>query len=130
MEPARFKTNMFQKTLQQCEFSSCVIITFQVMAVAGVSAGDPHTVGTVSEGRQYEFRGDPGRAGYPDDSEIGRVLKSANPRQIRCTVTAPVTEEGCDFWFPIAHSLISLFFSVVSCQLSVISNGINSSADN
>jgi hypothetical protein len=109
---------MFQKTLQQCEFPSCVIITFQVMAVAGVSAGDPYTVGTVPEGRQYEFRRDPGRAGHPDDPEIGRVLKSANPRQIRCTVTAPVTEKGCDFWFPIAHSLISLFFlvSVVSYQ--------------
>jgi hypothetical protein len=36
-------------------------------------------------------------------------LKSAHARQIRCTVTAPVTEKGCDFWFPIAHSLISYF---------------------
>jgi len=91
------------------------------MAVAGVSAGHPNAVRTVTKGRQYEFRSDPGRAGHPDDPEIGRVLKPADPRQIRCTVTAPVTEKGCDFWFPIAHSLISLFFqlSVVSYQLSV-----------
>ncbi len=77
------------------------------MAVAGVSAGHPHAVRTMAKGCQYEFRGNPGRAGHPDDSEIGRVLKSAYPRQIRCTVTAPVTEKGCDFWFPIAHALIS-----------------------
>jgi len=82
------------------------------MAVAGVSAGHPYTVRTMAKGRQYEFRGDPGRAGYPDDPEIGRVLKSAYTRQIRCTVTAPVTEKGCDFWFPIAHSLISYFYLV------------------
>jgi hypothetical protein len=110
MEPARFKADVFQKTLQKCEFPSCVVITFQVMAVAWVSAGHPYTVRAVTKGRQHEFRGDPSRAGHPDDPEIGRVLKSAHTRQIRRTVTAPVTEKGCDFWFPIAHSLVSFIF--------------------
>ncbi len=46
---------MFEKTLEKGEFSAGVEITFQVMAVPGVSAGDPDGVCTVSKSSQYKF---------------------------------------------------------------------------
>jgi hypothetical protein len=77
------------------------------MAVARVSTGYPYSIRTVTEGCQYELGGYPGRTGHPNNPEIWRILKAAHAGQVRCTVTAPVTEKGCDFWFPVAHPLIS-----------------------
>ncbi len=49
MESPRLNTDMFQKALQKGELSSCVIITFQVMAVPGMSPGNPYPVGPMAE---------------------------------------------------------------------------------
>jgi len=50
MEPLWFNPNMFQKIVKQGEFSSGIVITFQVMAVPRVSPGDPDPVSPVPEG--------------------------------------------------------------------------------
>jgi len=60
MQPARFNADMLQEPLKQGELSSCVVITFQVMAVSGVSPGHPDPIRTVTEGRQYELGAHPG----------------------------------------------------------------------
>jgi hypothetical protein len=99
---------MFQKILQKGKFSSRVVITFQVMAITGVSAGHPHTVCAVTECGQYEFWTDSGGAGDPNDPYIRRVLEPADSRQISGTVAAPVTQESCDLWLPIFHSHLML----------------------
>ena len=60
------------------------------MAFAGVSPGYPHAVRAMTEGSQDKLGAHPAGAGDPDNPEIGRVLKTAYPGQIRSTVTAPV----------------------------------------
>ena len=60
------------------------------MAFTRVSPGHPHTVRAVTEGSQDKFGTHPARAGHTDHPEIGRVLKPADPGQVRCTVAAPV----------------------------------------
>jgi hypothetical protein len=103
VQSARFNAYVLQEILKQGEFSSGIIITFQVMAVARVSPGDPHPVRTVSEGGQQEFRAHSGGTGNPDDPDIWRVLESADAGKIGRTIAAPIAEEGRNFWLPVIH---------------------------
>ena len=54
----RLDADMFQEPFQQREFPSCIIITFQVMAIPWVSPGDPDAVGPMTQGRKDEFGAD------------------------------------------------------------------------
>ncbi len=78
------------------------------MTVPRVSPGDPDPIGAVAEGGQNKFRVHPGRARDPYDPDIGRVLEAAYAREIGRTITAPVTEKRCNFWFQVIHFLASL----------------------
>jgi hypothetical protein len=99
---------MLDQILEQSELASCEVITFQVMAVAGVSPGNPDAVGAMSEGGEDEFGAHTGRAGHPDDPDIGRVLEAADPCQVGRAVAAPVAQECCYFRLPIVHALTPL----------------------
>jgi len=81
---------MLDKILQKSELTSCEVITFQVMAVAWVSPGNPNTVGAVPEGGEDEFGANPSRAGNPNDPDVGRILEAAHPCQVGRAVAAPV----------------------------------------
>jgi len=94
---------MFEEILEQGELASCVVITFQVMAVSGVSPGDPDAVGSVPESGEDEFGAYPGGTGYANDADVGRVLEAAHPCQICGAVAAPVAQEGGNFRLPIVH---------------------------
>jgi hypothetical protein len=108
MQPARFNAYMLQQVPEKDEFASGIVITFQVMAVAGVSPGNPHAIRTVSECGKDELGANPPGAGYSDDPDVGRVLKAAHTGKIGCPITAPVTQKGSNSWFPFTHS--SLLF--------------------
>jgi hypothetical protein len=116
VKSSRFQADMFEQVLEESELASCVVITFQVMAVSGVSPGNPDPVGTMPESGQDEFGAYPGGAGYPNDPDVGRVLQAAYPGQIRCPVTAPVAKEGCYLGLPIVHRHL---LPVVDFQFSV-----------
>jgi len=60
----------------------------------------------VTERGQHKLGADSGRAGDPDDPEIGRVLKTAHPCQIGSPIAAPVAEKSGDFCFPVAHGYL------------------------
>jgi hypothetical protein len=91
MKSAGFDSHIFQQVFKQCKFSTGIIITFQVMAVARMSPGDPHTVRPVTQGCKDQFWAYPGRARDPDNPEIRGILESAYTSQIGCTITTPVT---------------------------------------
>ena len=57
MEAAGFDTYVFNEILEQGEFPSGIVITFQVMAVSGMSAGDPDSIGPVHKSGQDELGG-------------------------------------------------------------------------
>ena len=103
MQPAGFNPDMLQKPLQQGEFSSCVVITFQVMTVSGVSPGYPDAVRPVTEGGQYKLRAHTAGAGYADHPEIRGILKTAHTCQISGSIAAPVTEKGRNLRLPVVH---------------------------
>jgi hypothetical protein len=94
---------VLDQILEQSELASCKVITFQVMAVAGVSPRNPDAVGAVPEGSKDEFGAYPGRAGNPDDPDIGRVLEPADPCQVCRAIAAPVAQECGYFGLPIGH---------------------------
>ena len=50
MESSRLHSDMIEQILEKGELASCVVITFQVMAVARVSPGNPDPVRTMAEG--------------------------------------------------------------------------------
>jgi hypothetical protein len=94
---------MLNQILEQSELASCEVITFQVMTVAGVSPGNPDAVGTVPEGGEDEFGAHPGRAGNPNDPDIGWVLEAADPCQVCRAIAAPVAQECGYLRIPIVH---------------------------
>jgi len=94
---------MLDQILEQSELASCEVITFQVMAVAGVSPGNPDAVGAASEGGEDEFRAHPGGAGDPNDPDIGWVLEAADPCQVCRAVAAPVAQECGYLRLPVVH---------------------------
>src|SRR4030042_5330115 len=94
---------MLDQILEQSELASCEVITFQVMAVARVSPGNPDAVGAMPESSEDEFGAHPGRARHPDDPDIGRVLEAADPCQVCRAVAAPVAQECCYFRLTIGH---------------------------
>ena len=90
MEPPRLDSNVFQKPFQESEFSPCIEITFQVMAVPGVSPGYPYAVRPMPEGGQDKLGAYPGRARNTNDPKMAGILKSAYTGQVSRPVTAPV----------------------------------------
>jgi hypothetical protein len=94
---------MLDQILEQSELASCEVITFQVMAVAGVSPGDPNAVGAVPEGGKEKLGAHPRGARNPDDPDIGGVLKATDPCQVCRAVAAPVAQECGYFRLPVVH---------------------------
>jgi len=122
VESPWFDTHVLDEILEQGELSSGVVITFQVMAVTRVSAGDPNSICTLPEGCQEKFGIHPARAGHPDGSYVRRILQSAHTGKIRCPVGAPVTKKGNYLGLPIhvfllGHSKYSLERRQNHCRL-------------
>jgi len=78
---------MNQHPGEKSKLSSCVIITFQVMAFARVSAGDPYPVCPFPQGRENKFGAHSASTGDADNPDIGGVLHPANT----CKICGPVT---------------------------------------
>jgi hypothetical protein len=90
MEAIGFDAHMLHEILKKGKFSSSVVITFQVMAFAGMSPGHPNPISAFSKCRKEEFRAHPPGAGYSNDADIGRIFHTADSRQIGCSIGAPV----------------------------------------
>jgi hypothetical protein len=100
---------MFHQILKQSKFATGVVITFQVMAFAGMSPGYPDAVCPFTQGGKKEFGTHPSGAGNPDHPDIGRIFHPAHAGQIGRAIAAPVAQESHNFWFPIRHVKISPF---------------------
>ena len=70
MESSRFDPYVFKQALEKCEFPSSVVITFQVMAVSGMSPGYPYPVRAVPESGKYELGAYTAGTGDPYYPEI------------------------------------------------------------
>ena len=71
------------------------------MAFAGMSPGDPDAVCSLSECGQNKLGAHAAGTGNADHSNVWRIFHSADARQIRSTVTAPVTQKTDYFGFPL-----------------------------
>jgi len=90
VNPAGFYSHEFHQVCKQRKLASGVIITFQVMAFAGMSSGHPNPVGTLAQSRQKKLGAHSSRAGNSDDTDVGGVLKPTDTGKIGRTITAPV----------------------------------------
>jgi hypothetical protein len=97
----------FHQILKKGKFATSIVITFQVMAFAGMSPGYPDAVSAFPHGSQEEFRVHPARARDPDDPYVGRVFHPADAGKICGTITAPVAQKSRNFRFPIRHCCVS-----------------------
>jgi hypothetical protein len=64
-----------------------------------VSASHQDTVGPFAQGLENKLRIDAPRAHHPDNPGVWRVLEPGYTRQVRPTVTTPVTQKADDFRF-------------------------------
>jgi hypothetical protein len=112
MKAARFYTHIFNQIFKESEFSSGIIITFQVMAVSRVSPRDPDSISTLAKSCQEKLGVHPAGARHPDGSYVWGILQSAHPGKICGTVRAPIAEEGDYLWLPLAVSAICHRFSL------------------
>jgi hypothetical protein len=90
LKAAGFGAHVFHQVLKQSKFAAGVVITFQVMAFAGMSPGNPDTVGTLAQGRQKKFGAHSAGAWNPDDPDIGWILHAADTGKIGSPIAAPV----------------------------------------
>jgi len=56
MQPTGLDAYVLEEVFEKDELATGVVITFQVMAVSGVSTRDPHAVRPVPKGGQDKFR--------------------------------------------------------------------------
>jgi hypothetical protein len=103
MKPALADTREFQQFLGHENLFFSLNITFQVMAVAEMSAGHQNTVAPAFECLNNKKRIHATRTHDPDGSHIRRVLKPGHPCQVSPGIGAPVTEKGNDFGFNLFH---------------------------
>jgi hypothetical protein len=111
LQAAGFNPHVLHQILKQRKFAPSIIITFQVMAFAGMSPGHPDAVCAFSQGSQEKLRIHPSGAGDANHTDVGWVFHPPNPCQIGSTVAAPVTQKGDDFGFPFNHGFILLFLA-------------------
>ena len=71
-------------------------ITFQVMAVADVSAGNQDAVGPFQKRLEQKSLIDPAGAHQPDQPDIGRILHTRHSGQIRPGIGTPVADKSQD----------------------------------
>jgi hypothetical protein len=69
-------------------------ITFQVMAVADVSAGNENAVGPFQKRLEQKAVIHPAGAHEPDQTDIGGILHAGHPGQVRPGISAPVANES------------------------------------
>jgi len=81
---------MFHQIVKQGKFTTRMIITFQVMAFPGMSAGYPDRIRSFPQGSQRKFRTHASGAWYSNNPDIRRILHPAYTGQICCTIAAPV----------------------------------------
>jgi hypothetical protein len=89
-EPSGLNTHVFHKIFKESEFSPRIVITFQVMALAGMSPGDPDSVSSLRESGQKKLWAHAPGARNSYDPDVRRVFHSSHSGKIRSTVTAPV----------------------------------------
>jgi hypothetical protein len=85
------ETHIFHKVLEKNKSSSKIIVTFQVMAVAGMSPGHPYPIGPFPQSGQNQHGAYPAGARNSDNADIRRILQSSDTGEISSTVTTPVT---------------------------------------
>jgi hypothetical protein len=100
---------MFHQVQEKRKFSTSIVITFQVMAFAGMSPRHPYAVRTLSKCGQRKLGTHSAGTGYPDDPNIGGILHSADTGKICGAITAPVAKETDNFRFPFRHFFVSFF---------------------
>ena len=94
---------MLHQVHEKGKFSTSVVITFQVMAFAGMSPGHPDAVRTFPKGCQRKLGTHSTGTGYPDNPNIGGILHSTDTGKICGAVTAPGTKETDNLRFPFRH---------------------------
>ena len=76
-----------------------LVVLLDVVALAGMAAGDHHAVGAVGQGLEDEGGIDPAAAHHADDADVGGVLDPRRAGQVGRPVRTPVAEEAHDFRF-------------------------------
>ena len=109
-EAVLFYAGKGEKLFHHRDSFSCHVITVQVMAIANVSAAYKNAVSTLLESLENVVRGYSGRAHHPDVTDVGRVLQTADSRQIRPGISAPVAEKRQNFRFECCHIKHSLSY--------------------
>ncbi len=86
-----------ERVLEHGEAAHGLVVLLDVMALAGVAAGDHHAVGAVGQGLEDEGGIDPPAAHHADDADVRGVLDSRRAGQVGRPVRTPVAEEAHDF---------------------------------
>jgi hypothetical protein len=81
---------VFDQVLKKSKFASGVIITFQVMAFAGMSPGHPDAVCALTQSCEEKLRVHPAGTGDPNSPDVGWIFHPSDPCQVGSTIAAPV----------------------------------------
>jgi hypothetical protein len=108
-DPFRINPQDFNQLLGQVKHFFGFHITIQVMTVTHVSPGHQNAVRTSLKRLENKIRIDPARTHHPNNSHVGRILKTAHPCQISGRIGAPVTRKCYDFGIKyVVHRIHSI----------------------
>ncbi len=86
------------------------------MAIADMSPAHQDRVGTALKSPQDVVRRHGGRTHDTDGPDIGRILQTAHPRQIRCAIGTPVAHKSNDFRLEIILFHLTLLLDGLKAQ--------------
>jgi hypothetical protein len=96
LQPQTALINTKQPEQFPCFFDDLLTsyITFQVMTVADVSAGNQDAVRSVQKSLEQKAVVHPAGTHEPDQTYIGRILHAGHSGQISAGIRAPVADKG------------------------------------
>ncbi len=101
-------TQLLKQQLRQGHAAHALVVPFDVVAVAGMTAADQHAVGAAPEGVEDKCRIDPTGAHHANAGHIGRIVHARSAGQIGAGIAAPVAEKADNSRFKAHDSIPSI----------------------
>jgi len=73
------------------------------MTVSWMASSDQNSVRPIDESLKDINGIDSSRAHQMDDADIGGILLTGSPSQVRSRIGAPVAKKGYNSWFKLSH---------------------------
>jgi len=102
-DPILCKPHLLQNPFKDGQSSAGLIISRLIMTVSWMASSDQNSVRSIDESLEDINGIDGSRAHQMDDTDIGGILLTGGPGQVRSRIGAPVAKKGYNPRFKLRH---------------------------